>query len=386
MTRPFTLLALLALGIAGCAEQPQPQQPQPYYGPYGQAGPYGQQPPPQQPYGQPYGQPQSSPYGQPPQQQQYGQPYPPQPPQPYAQPQPYGQPQPPQTYGQPQPAPPPPQPAPPPPATRSMLVPLVGAAMYQAETKAVLNELVQNLDSATQAKVRGIPLVFDPTSEVNAFAGCDDNGAAFLAGTNGLLEAVDGMAQTRATDELYGTNTYDQYTNAVVPSLIKQGGGGSAALPANIIPPLYLLDPRRLSRAHEIADEILAFTFGHELAHHYLNHTGCANGQGSAGGPNTAVLGRLLTKAMPGLNQPNEIAADNAGVINVLNSGKARQGQYYRWSERGGLMLLDFFARQEKAAGISIFNPIGFLRTHPYPTLRLPLVQITANAWRSRNP
>lgn len=258
--------------------------------------------------------------------------------------------------------------------------------MRQAEVKAVLDELINNLDAATQSRVRGIPLVFenDP-NEVNAYAGCDDNGSPFLAGTAGLLDAVDAMAQTQATDELYGTRTYDAYTNAVVPKLISQNGG-SAALPDGIIAPQYLIDPRRLSRARELYDEIVAFTFGHELAHHYLGHTGCANGQPMTSGPSPARIGNLVTKILPGLNQPNEVAADNAGVIDVLATGKNRQSTGYRWTERGGVSLLDFFARMEKAAGISVWNPIGFFRTHPYPTLRLPLVQATANAWRSRNP
>jgi hypothetical protein len=234
--------------------------------------------------------------------------------------------------------------------------------------------------------VRGIPIAFDPTpTEVNAFAGCDDNGSPYIAGTDGLLEATDGMAQTKATDEMFGTRTYDQYMSWVAPRLTSKVPQG-AALPAGMIPQQYVADPRRLSRAREIFDEIIAFTFGHELAHHYLGHTGCANGQAMGNGPNPAILGHIATRILPGLNQPNEIACDNASAINVLNAGRARQAAAYRWTENGGLTLLDFFGRLQAAGGLSPFNPIGFLLSHPNPALRIPIVRATAQTWRSQNP
>ena len=280
----------------------------------------------------------------------------------------------------------PPQPTAPPVAQRPILAPLVGAAAWQQEVRNVLGELIVNLSAANQAKVRGIPLVFDPDpNEVNAFAGCDDQGAPFLAGTEGLLEAVDAMSQTRATDEIYKTQTYEAYMAWVAPRMV-QKNGGSPALPGGIIPNQYWADGNRFSRAHEIFDEIVAFTFGHELGHHYLGHTGCANGQGSAGGPTPAQVGQLLTRVLPGLNQPNEAAADVAGAINTLDTGRARQSVGYRWNESGGLTLLDFFSRLERAAGISPLNPIGFLRTHPNPALRIPIVQTTASTWRFQHP
>ena len=250
--------------------------------------------------------------------------------------------------------------------------------------RAVVRELVANLSQANAARVTTIPLVFDPNpNEINAFAGCDDNGAPFVAGTEGLLEAVDAIAQTKATDELFGTQTYIAYINAVVPRLASSSSA-SAALTLGIIPPQYWADPRRISRAHEIFDEIVAFTFGHELSHHYLGHTGCANGQPVGGGPAIAELGQLATSILPGLNQPNEVLADTNGCINTLDTGRARSAQAYRWTEEGGLFLLEFFARLEAASGQ---NPLlGFLRTHPNPGLRIPIVQTVAASWRFRNP
>jgi hypothetical protein len=232
--------------------------------------------------------------------------------------------------------------------------------------------------------VAKVPLVFDPnTNEVNAYAGCDDKGAPFLAATEGLLEAMDAVAETRATDEIFGTQTYVAYVNGVAPRLVAQGGA-SAALPAGIIPAQMLFDARRISRAHEMYDEIVAFTFGHELAHHYLGHTGCANGQAAGFAPAIEQIGRFVTNLGQGFNQPNEIAADSAGCISVLDAGLARASSAYRWTEAGGLALLDFFDRLEKASGANPF--LGFLRTHPNPGLRIPVVQGVAATWRLQHP
>jgi hypothetical protein len=356
------------------------------------------QPPPAQPYAVAQAYPQT-PYGQPPTQQMpYAQPAPPYPqqappparPAPYAQP-PYAQPGVPAPAPQPAPAPAPavpaatapayvPVPMPPAPVSsaRPMLGPLVGPLMWQAEARAVARELVSNLSPANQALVASIPLVFDPSEDVNAFAGCDESGAPFVTGTEGLLEAIDAISQTRATDERYGSRTYDAYVAAVAPALVSQQGG-SALLPPGIVPVAQWLDAARISRAHEIFDEMVAFTFGHELSHHYLGHTGCAHGQPPGVPPALSSMGRLLSSALPGLNQPNEIAADTNGCINVLDSGRARAAQAYRWNEEGALWLLDFFSRLERASGASPL--LGFLRTHPNPSLRLPVVQGVAATW-----
>src|SRR5262249_9522232 len=144
---------------------------------------------------------------------------------------------------------------------RPLLTPLVGAPMWQQEVKNVLMELIANLSAANQAKVRGIPLEFDPDPyEINAYAGCDDKGRPFLAATEALLEAIDAVAQTRASDELFGTRAYEQYASTVIPRLA-QSDKASAALPLGIVPANVLADPRRLSRAHEWFDDLVAFTF-----------------------------------------------------------------------------------------------------------------------------
>jgi hypothetical protein len=282
-----------------------------------------------------------------------------------------------------------PAPGPPPtpasPSNRPLLFPLIGPQAWQAEVRLVIQEIVSNLSPENAAKVHTIPLVVDPNQgDVNAFAGCDDQGSPFIAATEGLLEAIDAISQTQANDDLYGTHTYDQYTGIVLPRLA-QGKGSSAALPLGILPLTTALNPTRLSHAHELFDEIVAFTFGHELSHHYLGHTGCANGQTAAGGPNPAMLGVMLTHVLPGLNQPNEIAADSAGCLNTLDSGRARRPKYV-WTERGGLTLLDFFARLERASGLSPLNPVGFLLSHPNPAIRIPIVKAVAQTWRFQHP
>lgn len=352
MPRKLSVVALSTVAMAAChvggstSTQPAPaQQPPPYYGqpgPYAQPGPYPQQPYPQQPYPQ--------------------QPYP-------------------------QQQPPPPQPPPPQAQQRPLLPPLVGVPAMQQEVRSILAELIAALSAQNQSLVRGIPLVFDPTPEVNAFAGCDEQGAPFLAATAGILEAVDAIAQTKATDEMFGTQTYDAYCNAVLPQIVKSDKA-RAGLPSGIIPTQYGGDLRRWSRARELFDEIIAFTFGHELAHHYLGHTGCAKGQAMGSGPDPARLGRLLT-VVPIFNQAAEAASDTSGAINALDAGRARRPNY-QWTEAGAINLLDYFARIERAAGgggpLSLLNPVAILKTHPNPLARIPLVQTVARTWHAQHP
>jgi hypothetical protein len=280
----------------------------------------------------------------------------------------------------------PPQPGTPP-SSRTLLAPLLGPQAWQQEVRLVLGELESNLRPEQAARVRDIPLVVDPNQgDVNAFAGCTDQGSPFIAATEGLLEAIDAISQTQANDELFGTHTYDQYASVVMPRLA-QGKGQSAALPLGILPITTALDPRRLSRAHELFDEIAAFTFGHEVSHHYLGHTGCANGQAQAPGANLAQLGQVLLRTVPVMNQPLETAADTAGCINALDAGSARRGRgLYVWTERGGLSLLDFFLRLERASGLSPMNPVGYVLSHPSPSLRIPWVRAVAQGWRIQHP
>ncbi len=338
----LAFLSVCSLALAACASQtPQrPAQPPPgYY--------------PQQPHPPGY-------YPQPPQQ-------------PGAYPQ-----QPPQQGGivvQ-----PPPQQAQAAQQTRPLLAPLT-AANWAPESRAVLAELIAHLEPQYQNKVTGMPLQIDPDpTEVNAYATCTDAGAPFVAVTQGLLEAVDGIAQTRATDELFGTQTYAAYVNAVIPSLIRPKG--RAALPPNIIPAQYVNLPQRLSRAHEMFDDIIAFTVAHELAHHYLGHTGC---KGTVGPIDLLGGWRIATSIIQPLNQANETAADTYGSYDTLATGAARIPAY-RWSEKGGLLLFDFLSRLENAIGATPLNPIAYFQSHPPTYLRIAWVHAAANAWYAAHP
>lgn len=273
------------------------------------------------------------------------------------------------------------------PQQRPLLAPLVGQAAQEAEVRAILAELTNALSAQNKPLVQGIPLSVDPTPEVNAYAGCDDNGNPYMAATAGILEAADAIGQTKATDELFGTQTYEAYCAQVLPQVVSNPKARSA-LPAGIIPAQYGADPRRWSRAREIFDDVLAFTFGHELAHHYLGHTGCAHGQPLGAPPVLMNAGRIASR-IPFINQFNESAADSAGMLDVLDAGRARRPQY-EWSEYGAVTLLDYFARLEKAAGgggpFSLLNPLAVLQDHPNPLIRIPIVQTFAQNWHRQHP
>jgi hypothetical protein len=261
----------------------------------------------------------------------------------------------------------------------------LGTVAWQGEIRGVIAEDTAALTPDNRARVQGIPLVVDPNPfEINAYAMCDDKGQPAIVGTEGLLEAIDAIAQTKASDELYGTRSFEAYIQAVIPNLARSDKA-SAALPMGILSPAQYADPRRLSRAHEWFDEIAAFTFGHELSHHYLGHTGCAYGSAAPFG----ALAQLANRVGNGFIQPLEFAADVNGCTNMLDAGRARAAQAYRWNEEGGLALLDFFLRLENATGPS--SAVGrvmvsFLQTHPPSSLRMPVVQTAARTWYLQHP
>lgn len=250
---------------------------------------------------------------------------------------------------------------------------------WQAQEAAeILRQLVAALPADKKAKVDGIPLAVDNTSgEVNAFAGCD-NGASFMAITSPLMKAMAHIAEAKAADELFGTKRVDTYTRMTADALA--AGQQVPNPPAGFYGPTEGLDPRKLARQRDIFDEEVAFVLGHELGHHYLGHTGCANGA-KRGGVDPAVIGRIATNIVPGFNQPNEISSDVGGTNNLLDAGKARAASGAQWSEGGALLVLNFFGTMQALKPSVIAT--GFLRSHPPPQLRTPIVQDTANRWRS---
>ncbi len=347
------------VAVAGCAREPTQrtqtgygQQPGSYPGSYPGQYPPGSYPPGQQPPG-------SYPPGQ-------------QPPGSY----PPGQP-PPGSYppGQPPPGSPPPGNLEAPPLGSFDAYGAMTPAFIRSEAKAVLDELVASLADADRAKVQGIPLaVIEDPSEVNAFAGCGKSGA-FMGITAPLLIMSAAASEAKAYDELAGTHKYDEYDDRVA-GMVKAGQPVRGLNPGEIPQPTAV-DPRKLARQKFLFDEQVGFVLGHELAHHYRGHTGCANG--TSGQVGAEDIGRLLAGNVPLFNQPMEVDADVNGTRNVLTAGARRQGG--TWTEEGALMTLGFF---NKLTG---FGPevllMGFLRTHPPPAVRIPIVQTTAQQWRA---
>ncbi|CAN5256968.1 hypothetical protein BH09MYX1_BH09MYX1_55230 [soil metagenome] len=268
-----------------------------------------------------------------------------------------------------------PDPVTPEPPKQDLLAPVLGHDAQEAETRAVLKELIQNLPPDQRARVEKIPMVFEKSNEVNAFAGCDDKGP-FIAGTTGLLDIANGIAQTLATDEMRGTKTYDAYLKVAVEKVLDEKPNLFYDL--GNLPPDVGLDKTRLSRAHELFDDIVAFTFGHELAHHYLGHTPCATKTPLE--RDLANLGNIFVNIAPILNQPAEIAADQNGIFNVLFTGRNRAR--HPFTEKGARLLLQFFSSLEDAAGSGNRSFLrNFLSTHPPSPFRLRVLDEAIARW-----
>jgi hypothetical protein len=249
------------------------------------------------------------------------------------------------------------------------------------EAKKIYQKEIEALSASNKTAVEKIPLLFeDNKEEVNAFAGCDDSGKTFVVVTAAMYQMLDLMAQTRATDETFGTGYYDEY----IKELAKQQEGKAQILP---LPPGMLdvsksLDQRKLKRQRELFDEAVAYVVGHELAHHYRGHLGsvCSGGAGGTIKPGDIV--RLAKKVIPAVNQANEIDADVQGINNVLTAGQSESA--YKWSEGGGLLVIDFFKKlRDLHPGAPLFT---FMMTHPAPEVRAPIVKNTANFWRLTHP
>jgi hypothetical protein len=242
--------------------------------------------------------------------------------------------------------------------------------------QAVIRELVAALPASQRGMVETIPLlVDDAVGEVNAFAACTQGGKAVMAISDGLMEIQSQMARAKATDEIFGTAKFDQYVQFIAQS--QRPNASIVKPPAGFFDPGQDLDARKIQRQHQLFDEELAFVLGHELAHHYLQHTGCAGPQSGALTP--ADVGRALSNAVPVFNQPNESASDWFGTQNTLSAGARRQG--YRWTEGGAMLTLSFFLALKKISPVEAIL-FAFEQTHPHPAFRVPTVQQAAAHWR----
>lgn len=243
----------------------------------------------------------------------------------------------------------------------------------QGRVREITSELIAALDAGSQSRVRQIPIVFDSNpTEVNAFASCTKQGKAVVAVTDGLLSLTAYLAQCEATDEVFGTRTFDAYVAWVAQH--QRQGAPLVTPPPNLFSAAQRDDVRKRQRQSELCDEALAFVVGHELAHHYLNHLPCT----SVLPLDATEIGLVLTGVVPAFNQPNEGAADVAGIRDVLLAGQRRSG--YHWTEGGALMTLRFFKGLDAASPADVFD---FERTHPPPSLREPIVRTAAQAFRT---
>ncbi len=243
---------------------------------------------------------------------------------------------------------------------------------------AILAETEASLPPNQRARVDGIPLQSDPTpGAINAYAGCDDQGTAFMATTDGLLEIAAFSARFKANDEVFNSRKLDGYTK-----MIAENATDNQPLPRpqqQFIDAVQDMDGRKVARQNVLFDAELAFVLGHELGHHYLGHTGCANGiNPNSFGAIASGINRVWSSHIPTLNQPNEIAADTAGTYSALTIG-SRRPQHFQ--EEGAMLILNLFLALENNAGGGVMS--SFLASHPRSAFRIPWIQTAANTWRS---
>ena len=249
-------------------------------------------------------------------------------------------------------------------------------AFQRQEVLAVFNELVAALPPADRGRITGIPLrVHEEMREPNAAAGCTRGSQSFMMITSALLTIIAASSEAKAWDELTNERRVEGYYTAVT-DVIRRQQPVIGITPGWLAGPMAL-DPRKLARERHLFDEQVAFVLGHELAHHYRGHTGCANGApASPSDVSAEEVARVASSAVPPFNQPMETESDQWGITNALDAGRTRAGG--TWNEEGALLSLDFFAH------LSRFNPATvFLRTHPPPQFRIPIIQTMANTWRN---
>ncbi len=229
----------------------------------------------------------------------------------------------------------------------------------------VLRELVAALPADQRVRVTSIAVVSDNAlGDVNAYATCDEGGP-FIAISDGMMKVAAHLAMTTASDELFATELEVRYLDWLEQHSIEPP-------PSALYATEYQTDRRKVLRQHELFDEEIAFILGHELAHHYLGHLAC-NSDGGV----VEEIGQIASDSVPLFNQTAEVAADVAGVKNVLAAGVARTG--YTWSEDGALLVIAAFNRRHPLTASDVM--FGFERSHPIPQIRVPIITSTAELW-----
>ncbi|MBN8617056.1 MAG: hypothetical protein J0L92_41130 [Deltaproteobacteria bacterium] len=250
-------------------------------------------------------------------------------------------------------------------------------------TSEVHGELVQSLFADQRARIDEIPFhVVNDRSEPNAAAGCSESHAPMLMMTSAMVVVCASSAEARAYDELAGTNTLEAYANALIEDL--RASRPVRPLDRSLVPGPMANDPRKLAREVQLFDEQVAFILGHELAHHYRGHTGCAaTGTTTSSARDAEQLQRNLANAASPLEQPFEVEADVWGITNVLERGRQRTGG--AWTDEGALLSLEVFRHFGPLASGGL-DPGVFLSTHPPSELRAPVVSQAALLYRPGQP
>jgi hypothetical protein len=248
-------------------------------------------------------------------------------------------------------------------------------AFLRTEVTSVIEEVRSHLPPDHLARVVHVPFhIVDDTAEPNAAAGCaPGNRAPMIMITEPMLTIAAATSEARAYDELAHTSTYETYASSIIDMFRR--GGIRGLSPGALSGPLAT-DSRKLARQRQLFDEQVAFILGHEMAHHYRGHTGCAPG-GSASASQAEDLQRSLAQAAPPLEQPFEIEADMWGITSVLEAGHSRGGG--TWSDEGALLSLDTFRHLGEMRTDDL--PMVFLSTHPPSLVRAPIVQQVSSAW-----
>ncbi len=249
----------------------------------------------------------------------------------------------------------------------------------EQEAQYLLATVAANLDPTQRARIANIPLNFLPTmTEVNAAAGCTRGGRSFMVATAAILVLHAATAEARAVDELASTHLLQDYTDRTVRMVRSEQV--VRGLDTGVVPAAWALDQRKLARQRFLFDEQIGFILGHELAHHYRGHTGCATGAAPSQQQGEAEdLERAVSNLAPLFNQPLELEADTWGTVSLLDAGARHPTG--RWTEEGGVMSMEFFARLEGLSGNSPL--LFFVHSHPPAAIRRPVIQLWASQWRN---
>lgn len=251
-------------------------------------------------------------------------------------------------------------------------------AFLRQEALDLHRALLGVLDARESEQTRDIPFeIFDEDREPNAAAACTRaDRRALMMITTAMLELAAGIAETKAYDEVAGTQTYEQYVTTVIEQV--RGQRPLEGPHPSLHPAPHALDPHKLARQRHLFDQQVAFIVGHELAHHYRGHTNCVSGRSQAEIQRDELV-QILAHTVPPFSQPREVEADMWGVTNVMEAGRVRQGG--TWTHEGALLNLDFFRRLSDRGGNDLLR--AFFSTHPPSFIRIPIVRSTGQQWRT---